>query len=273
MTSSHLAARHARILEMAGIGDALHAQVKQYSSGMRARLGFSIAIQAPAEVLLIDELLAVGDDEFRQAALRAVRARRDEGAAVLFVSHELRLVEELCPRVVLIEQGRVIDDGPAAEVVQTYGGAGWSRGTTHAESGVRLLPLEIAQRHISTGGRLEMGGYVVVDEPCPGARLEIAYRVIPDDRTALISEEDRLRRTMYVRTVVPPGHELSEPGWYRYEAAIEDNAFAGEVDAVVSVIDDVVLAECWQQIAVGTSRPEGFPFVNFEFDWTVTRLD
>ena len=77
--------------------------MKQYSSGMRARLGFSIAMQVPATVLLLDELLAVGDEDFRRTALNAVMQRRRDGTAVVFVSHELRLVEELCSRVIRMD--------------------------------------------------------------------------------------------------------------------------------------------------------------------------
>lgn len=273
LTSDEIALAWDAIAEMAGIGSAMAVPVKQYSSGMRARLGYSVAMQVPARVILIDELLAVGDEEFRRSALRAVTQRRDHGATVIFVSHELRLVEELCGRVIRLDHGRIVDDGPAADVVDAYGGPSWSRGVHDATSGIRLYPLEIRQRHITVGGRLEFEGVLAVDTPSETARLELAYRQVPQDRSAALSMDDRTVMSMYTRTVVPPGAELAREGWYRYRCAVDRNEFRGEIDVVVSAIDDdEILSDAWQQVTVGTARPEGFPSFDLTFSWEVTPL-
>jgi hypothetical protein len=142
-----------------------------------------------------------------------------------------------------------------------------------ATSGIRLYPLEVRQRHIPVDGRLELEGLLVVDEPSETARLELSYSTIPEDRSAVLSAEDRAILSVYVRTVVPPGAELARPGRYRYHAIVDDNAFTGEIDVIVAAVDgETVLSDCWQQVTVGSARPEGFPTVHLEFEWETTPL-
>jgi ABC-type polysaccharide/polyol phosphate transport system ATPase subunit len=273
MSSGHLRRRWSSIEELAGIDAAIDAPVRQYSTGMRARLGFAIAMQSDAEVLLVDELLSVGDEAFRERAIAQVQARRLAGAAVLFVSHELLMVEEVCSRVVRLEHGRVVDDGLAADVIDAYGGHAWARGTQDATSGIRLYPIEVAQRHIAIGGRLELSGLVAVEEPSATASLEISYRAVPEDRHAVRTAEDRRNITMYSRVVEPPGGALARGGWHRYELEVDDNEFVGEIDVVVAAVEeDAILAETWQRVVVGSPRPEGFPSLHLRFDWTATKI-
>jgi lipopolysaccharide transport system ATP-binding protein len=112
-------ARVEQILEFAEIGDYVDAAVKRYSSGMMARLGFAAAVSVEPDVLLLDEVLAVGDLDFYQkshAALRALAAR----STVVFVSHSLEAVPEFCRRAIWMDHGRLRADGPAADVVADY---------------------------------------------------------------------------------------------------------------------------------------------------------
>ena len=151
-------------------------------------------------------------------------------------------------------------------MIDAYGGPSWSRGVRDATSGARLYPLVVGQRHISVGGRLEFEGVLAVDMPSDSARLEVAYRQVLEDRSVALTPEDRSAVTMYLRVVVAPGAELAEKGWYRYRCVIDRNAFRGEIDVVVSVVDgDEVLADAWQQVTVGTVRPEGFPSLDLTF--------
>lgn len=95
-------------------------QIKHYSSGMYVRLGFSIAIHSTPEVLLIDEVLAVGDESFQRKCLGKIREFQREGRSIVFVSHELDLVENLCDRAILLHHGHGQAEGQAREVVQAY---------------------------------------------------------------------------------------------------------------------------------------------------------
>jgi len=108
------------IVAFADLAEFLDTPVKRYSSGMYARLGFSIAAHVNPEVLVVDEVLSVGDYVFQQKCLKRMREVIRSGATVLFVSHNLKAVCELCQNAVLLERGRVAAIGPSAEVVRTY---------------------------------------------------------------------------------------------------------------------------------------------------------
>lgn len=108
------------IVDFSELGDFIDVPVKTYSSGMGLRLGFAIAIAFEPEVLLVDEVLAVADEHFQRKAYRALRQLQQRGSAVLMVSHELHAIQELCPRAVWLEQGRVQADGPTDAVIARY---------------------------------------------------------------------------------------------------------------------------------------------------------
>ena len=108
------------IEEFAGLGDTIGEPLKHYSMGMRARLAFAVATHFPADVLVVDEVLAVGDRDFQLRCLARIHDRLASGAALLFVSHEMTVVGHVCTRVVHLREGRVVDDGPAATVVERY---------------------------------------------------------------------------------------------------------------------------------------------------------
>ena len=108
------------IIEFADIGPFIDAPVKTYSSGMKARLGFAIATAITPDILLLDEVLGTGDQTFRARSQGRVRELVDKAKAIVLVTHDLSYVTEFCNRAILIELGRVIREGPPAEVVQLY---------------------------------------------------------------------------------------------------------------------------------------------------------
>jgi lipopolysaccharide transport system ATP-binding protein len=120
MRRDEIAARFDDIIDFAGIERFVDTQVKRYSSGMNARLGFSIAAHLNPDVLLIDEVLAVGDLLFQEKCYARMKKFRSEGAALVFVSHNLPAVAELCDRVLLLEQGETVELGPPADVISRY---------------------------------------------------------------------------------------------------------------------------------------------------------
>ena len=94
--------------------------VKRYSSGMYMRLAFSVAAHLDPDILLIDEALAVGDLNFRRKCMAKMRSFVQSGATVIFVSHNMGLLAETCDRCLFLEKGRLIEDGPAANIIQRY---------------------------------------------------------------------------------------------------------------------------------------------------------
>jgi lipopolysaccharide transport system ATP-binding protein len=108
------------IVEFAGIGSYLDTPVKRYSSGMRVRLGFAVAAHLQPEILLIDEVLAVGDAEFQAKCLGRMDSIGKGGRTVLFVSHDMNALQEICPRSILLDGGCVVAQGETSEVIKQY---------------------------------------------------------------------------------------------------------------------------------------------------------
>ncbi len=108
------------IVDFAGIGDFLDTPIKRYSSGMYARLGFSVAAHVEPDVLLVDEVLSVGDRVFRTKCLEKMRGFLERGVAVVFVSHDLRAVSAFCDRALVLANGKPVFHGPVTEAVSRY---------------------------------------------------------------------------------------------------------------------------------------------------------
>jgi ABC-2 type transport system ATP-binding protein/lipopolysaccharide transport system ATP-binding protein len=108
------------IIDFSGIGEFIDVPVKVYSSGMYVRLGFSIAANLDPELLIIDEIVAVGDEEFQRRCFDRLYELRRKGTTIVFVSHSLALIQTLCDRVAWIEHGHLRAEGPAFEVVDKY---------------------------------------------------------------------------------------------------------------------------------------------------------
>jgi ABC-type polysaccharide/polyol phosphate transport system ATPase subunit len=122
LTRRQLRAKFDDILEFAELERFVDQKLKNYSSGMLMRLAFSIAVQAPFDVLLLDEVLAVGDQEFQRKCFAMFDEMREDGKTVIFVSHDLDAVTRFCDRVALIRSGVLEQLGPTAEVVDAYRG-------------------------------------------------------------------------------------------------------------------------------------------------------
>jgi len=113
-------AREEAIIEFADLGEFIDSPVKQYSSGMYMRLGFAIAVQVDPDILLMDEILAVGDANFQQKCLERVDDFRLRGKTIIFVSHDMNAIRQLCRRVILIDAGEVVADGRPEYVLARY---------------------------------------------------------------------------------------------------------------------------------------------------------
>ncbi len=117
-------ARFDRIVDFAGIRDFIDAPLRTYSTGMTARLGFSIATDVDPDVLILDEVLSVGDSDFQKKSLERILSFRKRGVTILLVSHGLAFVAQMCSRAAWISGGRLQAIGAAADVVREYQAAG-----------------------------------------------------------------------------------------------------------------------------------------------------
>lgn len=120
LSDREITARYEEIVAFSELGDYVDAPVRTYSSGMYMRLAFSVASHVQPDVLLLDEVLAVGDEAFQRKCVGRIHEYRRGGGTLLFVSHDPNAVEEICDRAVLIDEGRVVADGRPKEVIETY---------------------------------------------------------------------------------------------------------------------------------------------------------
>ncbi|WP_144714068.1 polysaccharide ABC transporter ATP-binding protein [Curtobacterium pusillum] len=108
------------ILAFSGIGDFIDTQVKFYSSGMYVRLAFAVAVHTDPDVLLVDEVLAVGDEAFQRKCLDRIRSFQEQGKTIIIVTHSLSQVQEMCDRAILLNKGKVLVDGDPVEAVAAF---------------------------------------------------------------------------------------------------------------------------------------------------------
>ena len=120
MRRREIAQRLDDIVAFSGVGNFIDEPVKRYSSGMYVRLGFAVAAHLEADVLLVDEVLAVGDAEFQARCLRRIQELRDRGTTIIFISHDLGTVERMCNRAILLRRGAIVAEGGARDVVTRY---------------------------------------------------------------------------------------------------------------------------------------------------------
>jgi ABC-2 type transport system ATP-binding protein len=109
-----------QIIDFSGIEEFIDTQVKFYSSGMYVRLAFAVAVHVDPEILLVDEVLAVGDEPFQRKCLERIKDFQRDGRTIVFVTHGLDMVRQLCDRVLLLEHGRVIVDGTPVEATREF---------------------------------------------------------------------------------------------------------------------------------------------------------
>ena len=120
LTRKEIDARLDQIIEFSELGDLIDSPVRTYSSGMYMRLAFSVAINVDAEILLIDEILAVGDQHFQDKCYKKLHELKKSDKTIVIVTHDLNAVKNLCTRAVWINQGEIRMDGKPKEVIEEY---------------------------------------------------------------------------------------------------------------------------------------------------------
>ena len=120
LTKKEIDEKFNSIVEFSGIEEFIDTPVKHYSSGMYVRLGFSIAIHVEPEILLVDEILAVGDMAFQKKCLDKIKEFENQGVTIILISHSLELVKSVCERLVLIQHGKIIQSGSVEKIISKY---------------------------------------------------------------------------------------------------------------------------------------------------------
>lgn len=183
MSRAEVARKFDAIVEFSGIRDFLDTPVKRYSSGMNARLGFAIAAHVDPEVLLIDEVLAVGDFTFQQKCYERLREFRRSGAAIVFVSHNMQAIVSLCDKAVLLRPGRGPIVGNVGEVAALYASAD----AQAVDARIQIESVRLSERGSSTpvktaiapGTWLTMDATVRASTQLP--RCRIGFEIVRDD--------------------------------------------------------------------------------------------
>ena len=118
MSQSEIDRKFDAILDFSGVERFIDNEVRHYSSGMFSRLGFSVAVHTEPDVFLVDEVLSVGDQPFRKKCLQRIRALHADGRTLIIVSHNARQVRRLCNRGLVLQEGRLVFDGPSVEATK-----------------------------------------------------------------------------------------------------------------------------------------------------------
>ena len=165
------------IVEFSGVEKFIDTPVKRYSSGMYVRLAFAVAAHLEPEILLVDEVLAVGDAEFQRRCLGRMEDFSGSGRTVLFVSHNMQTIAQLCDRTIWLDDGRVVSDGPSSEVVARYLQSGYGKTASVEWSDVEAAPGDklVRLRRVRVFQDGETADAVDVRRPIG---IEIAFRVL-----------------------------------------------------------------------------------------------
>jgi lipopolysaccharide transport system ATP-binding protein len=209
----------------------IETSVKWYSSGMYVRLAFSVAAHLEPEILMMDEVLAVGDAAFQQKCLDKMHDIRQQGRTILFVSHDMSAITRLCKRVVLLENGRIVRDGEPSEVVSHYLNSSLKTGAAREWTNASEAPGDQVVRLRQVRVRDESGETISVVDIRKPFGIDLTYEVLEkghalvpmvefynDEGTELFSTHDtneewrRQERppAIYTSTVWVPGNLLAE---------------------------------------------------------------
>jgi ABC-type polysaccharide/polyol phosphate transport system ATPase subunit len=252
MSRQEIRRRYDDIVEFAGIGSFMDTPVKRYSSGMLARLGFSVASHLDANIVLVDEVLSVGDAEFQRRGFGRMEELRSEGATLLVVTHNLALIPQICQRALRLERGRIVDEGEPAGVVERYL-ASSAEDVLGEESGdptaVAIRQLRISRSVITPGESLKVEFVLDVSRPVSG-RAAIVIRRLEGLHAAGTD-------------VVGSEKALSNPGTWRLSGSIGSvDIVEGSYWLLVTVVEEhagVLLTHAQASISLTVESENGDP--------------
>jgi lipopolysaccharide transport system ATP-binding protein len=244
MRKAEIQRKFDEIVDFAQIERFLDTPVKHYSSGMYVRLGFAVAAHLEPEILLIDEVLAVGDARFQKKCLNKMEDIRHGGRTVIFVSHNMSAITRICERAIFLDEGRVVSQGPADQIVSSYltGGLGTSASRewrdAHNAPGGEICRLRAVRARGRDGSvsdsvdiRQPIGIEIEFDVLQGGHRLLPHFYLWNEHGVAIMGSNDL--DPAWRRRPRPPGRYVST-GWIPGNLLAEGTVF---VDAAVIVIE------------------------------------
>jgi lipopolysaccharide transport system ATP-binding protein len=284
MARAEIEAKFDEIVAFAEVEKFIETPVKHYSTGMGLRLAFAVAAHLDPEILIVDEVLAVGDAAFQRKCLGKMDEVAHQGRTILLVSHNMATVTELCQRALLIDSGQIVADGRPGEVIAKYLSAGdtataeWSRGDLTASA--NGLDVEIDRIRIVAGGEPE--SIVPHDsEFC----VEIAYRVNEPIRDLVVlcgvgNDRGTHIWTSYDTDTTEWGGRIREPGSYTSRCRVPARLLKpGRYHlSACSLIPNVRVIEPLARIVAFDVSPVGATFeagregvIAPRLEWTVER--
>jgi ABC-2 type transport system ATP-binding protein len=240
LSREETAARFDDILAFSGIGEFIDTQVKFYSSGMYVRLAFAVAVHTDPDLLLVDEVLAVGDEAFQRKCLDKIRSFQAEGRTIILVTHSLGQVVELCDRAILLNRGEVVFDGDPRAAVSEFRDILEDRRVAEAEvSGVvsdremRILTTVARGADREAGEPIRLGDDLTID-------VDIErVREVPGGWVCSIQIDNTMGQAVFGTSSERLGHALRDhTGTKRVRFTLKDTRFgAGKYFVNVSVLD------------------------------------
>jgi lipopolysaccharide transport system ATP-binding protein len=238
MNKSEIRSKLDEIVAFSEIEEFIDTPVKRYSSGMYVRLAFAVAAHLEPEILILDEVLAVGDARFQQKCLGKMGEVSLGGRTVLFVSHNMVAVQTLCRRALLLHDGRLEREGPTASVVSAYLGEGQRRGektqwatpdVAPGNTEVRIRRIRITPDDQRADGLISMTTPIQVETEFwvlkPGVRVHLTYVLVNEQGVIVLTSggQSRIRPVgLHRGSFTLPGHLLNSGGYSLRLLVIED---------------------------------------------------
>lgn len=265
MSHREVASKFEQIVEFAEIGEFIDTPVKRYSSGMYVRLAFSVAAHLDPEILLVDEVLAVGDINFQKKCLGRMQEIGKDGRTILFVSHNISAVKQMCNKGLLLNDGRSIRVGPTSDIISEYvdhfndhHAAEYLRATEPAPSSLAVLRLAIRNAKGAIASQIELTEDFFVEVEyllgTPMSGLSVGIQVILDDGLLTILSlsdpelaperlDTRLAGRYKARVRIPK--KVLNTGRYRIRAGISSRFSIYDVveNVTFQVVDNVGIVQ------------------------------
>ena len=248
MTKRDVELKFDKIVEFAGLEKFINTPVKNFSSGMVVRLGFSIAAHVEPKILLIDEILSVGDQDFQRKSTEKIEEFRREGRTIVVVSHSLGLVQQLCKEVIWLDKGKIKQSGLATDVISAYTGGSyaehferddesrerWGTGDARINSIELLSSDEISVKHFDSDAavkvRCQINAHVRLESPILRVRItKLNGDVVWATSTQRVSNSIRVLDGPATATLDIPKFGLLE-GTYYLSASISNSTSTTEFD-------------------------------------------
>ena len=279
MTKRDVELKFDKIVEFAGLEKFINTPVKNFSSGMVVRLGFSIAAHVEPKILLIDEILSVGDQDFQRKSTEKIEEFRREGRTIVVVSHSLGLVQQLCKEVIWLDKGKIRQVGFATDVISAYTGGSytehierdeesrerWGTGDARINSIELLSSNETKINHFDTDSavkiRFQINAHVRVESPILRVRVtKLNGDVVWATSTQRVSNSIRVLDGPATATLEIPKLGLLE-GTYYLSASISNSTSTTEFDH----------CQNWLRFNVHKTNMFDEGIVSVESSWSLAR--